>query len=75
MRYRRADVAGAAYFFTVNLLNRKETLLTDHIDTLRDRLKTVKQRHPFHIEAIVILPEFSHAIWTLPLGDADFAKR
>tara|TARA_R110000787_G_scaffold55239_2_gene127637 strand:+ start:1645 stop:1755 length:111 start_codon:yes stop_codon:yes gene_type:complete len=36
MRYRRADVAGVTYFFTVNLLNRKQTLLTEHIDTLRD---------------------------------------
>jgi REP element-mobilizing transposase RayT len=27
MRYRRADVAGATYFFTVNLLNRKQTML------------------------------------------------
>mgnify|MGYP003650067243 CR=1 FL=1 len=75
MRYRRADVAGATYFFTVNLLNRKQTLLTDHIDTLRACIKTVKQRHPFHIDAMVILPDHLHAIWTLPPGDADFAKR
>lgn len=75
MRYRRADVAGATYFFTVNLLNRKQTLLTDHIDTLRACIKTVKKRHPFHIDAMVILPDHLHAIWTLPPGDADFAKR
>lgn len=75
MRYRRTDVAGATYFFTVNLLNRKQTLLTDHIDTLRFCIKTVKQNHPFHIDATVILPDHLHAIWTLPPGDADFAKR
>lgn len=40
MRNCRADVAGATYFFTVNLLNRKQTLLTDHIDTLRSCIKT-----------------------------------
>ncbi|WP_292413335.1 MULTISPECIES: REP-associated tyrosine transposase [unclassified Methylophaga] len=75
MRYRRTEVAGATYFFTVNLLNRKQTLLTDHIDTLRACIKTVKKRHPFHIDAMVILPDHLHAIWTLPPGDADFAKR
>ncbi|HCD06594.1 MULTISPECIES: transposase [unclassified Methylophaga] len=75
MRYRRTEVAGATYFFTVNLLNRRQTLLTDHIDTLRACIKTVKKRHPFHIDAMVILPDHLHAIWTLPPGDADFAKR
>src|SRR5690606_20688212 len=75
MRYRRADVSGAIYFFTVNLQNRRQTLLTDHIDTLRACIKTVKKRHPFHIDAMVILPDHLHAIWTLPPGDADFAKR
>ncbi len=35
MRYRRTDVAGATYFFTVNLAERHRTLLTEHIVTLR----------------------------------------
>jgi len=35
MRYRRADVAGGTYFFTVNLVDRNRTLLTDHIAVLR----------------------------------------
>ncbi|WP_430009518.1 REP-associated tyrosine transposase [Methylophaga lonarensis] len=75
MRYRRTDVAGASYFFTVNLQNRRQTLLTDHIALLRDCFRTVKQRHPFSIDAIVILPEHLHAIWTLPEDDADFSMR
>lgn len=75
MRYRRADVAGATYFFTVNLLDRQQTLLTDHISLLRQSLQTVKRRHPFHIDAMVILPEHLHALWTLPRDDADFSKR
>ena len=29
MRYRRADVAGGTYFFTVNLAERKRTLLVE----------------------------------------------
>lgn len=32
MRYRWADVAGGTYFFTVNLAERKRTLLVEHLD-------------------------------------------
>jgi len=32
MRYRRADVAGGTYFFTVDLAQRKRTLLVEHVD-------------------------------------------
>jgi putative transposase len=35
----------------------------------------VRARHPFTIEAAVILPDHLHAIWTLPEQDADFALR
>ena len=27
------------------------------------------------IEAVAVLPEHLHAIWTLPIGDADYALR
>jgi putative transposase len=75
MRYRRSDVAGATYFFTVNLAERDRTLLTDHIATLRAVMRDVKQRHPFHIDAMVILPEHLHCVLTLPKGDADYPIR
>ena len=32
MRYRRADVAGATYFFTLNAADRSRSTLTDHVD-------------------------------------------
>ena len=35
MHYRRTGVAGATYFFTVNLAEHNRTLLTDHADVLR----------------------------------------
>ncbi len=73
--YRRHRVQGGTYFFTVNLADRNQTLLTDHIEVLRQSLRTVKQKHPFTIEAIVVLPEHLHAIWTLPDGDDDFSLR
>ena len=34
--YRRAFVPGGCWFFTVNLLDRRRRLLTDHIDALRE---------------------------------------
>jgi len=75
MRYRRADVPGATYFFTVNLADRQCRLLVEQVDALRDVMRGVRQRHPFYIDAIVILPDHLHALWTLPAGDADFATR
>lgn len=75
MRYRRARVAGATYFFTVNLADRQSNLLVEYIDALREALRHVRRAHPFHIDAMVVLPEHLHAIWTLPTDDADFATR
>ncbi len=73
--YTRAFIPGGTFFFTVNLADRSKTLLTDHTDKLRDNLRIVRDRHPFHIDAIVILPDHLHAIWTLPPGDADYPVR
>lgn len=75
MQYRRANTANASYFFTVNLAVRKQTLLTENIDLLRQVIQKIKQQHPFKIDAIVILPEHLHTIWTLPENDADYPKR
>ena len=75
MDYRRAYVKGGCYFFTVTLANRKSDLLIQHIDLLRAAFKHVKQRHPFTIDAMVVLPDHLHCIWTLPEGDCDYAKR
>lgn len=73
--YRRNFVPGGSFFFTVNLANRKLALLTEHIELLREAFRKTCQRHPFTIDAIVILPDHIHAIWTMPEGDADFATR
>jgi putative transposase len=73
--YRRAWVPGACWFFTANLLDRRRTLLTDEIEMLREAIRHTRQRHPFVIDAIVVLPDHIHSIWTLPAGDADFSTR
>ena len=75
MRYRRANIKGATYFFTVNLAERQNDLLVRHIAILREVTRAVKSAHPFDIEAMVVLPEHLHAIWQLPEGDADFPMR
>jgi putative transposase len=73
--YRRNFVPGGSYFFTVNLADRRQRLLVEHIDLLRSAFRYARAGHEFTIEAIAILPEHLHAIWTLPDGDADFALR
>jgi putative transposase len=75
MEYRRYKLAGGTYFFTINLLNRKGCLLTAHADILKQAFSYVKQRHPFEIHAIVVLPEHMHLIMELPENDDDFPKR
>ena len=75
MRYRRAQVQGGCYFFTVVLADRRSALLVEHIDVLRNALRVVRQRHPFEIVAMVVMPEHLHAVWQLPPGDADYATR
>src|SRR5205085_8101517 len=73
--YRRSLVPGGSYFFTVNLADRRSRLLTHHIDALRASFQYTRRRHRFTVEAIVVLPDHLHTIWTLPGGDADFAVR
>jgi putative transposase len=73
--YRRARVPGGTLFFTVNLLERQQTLLVDHIDTLRRAIADTRRDYPFEIDAIVVLPDHIHAVWTLPPHDTDFSTR
>jgi REP-associated tyrosine transposase len=75
MNYRRLYIPGATHFFTVNLLDRTSDLLTQNIDKLRLAFAKVKVKFPFTIDAIVILPDHIHAIFTLPNGDTDYSTR
>lgn len=71
--YRRTWVPGGTYFFTVTLHDRRSNLLTREIDLLRRVVAQTRRRHPFRIDAWVVLPEHMHCLWTLPPDDADFA--
>jgi putative transposase len=74
-RYRRIHQPGGMFFFTVALADRRETLLTDNIELLRAAFRDTNALYPFRIDAIVVLPEHLHCIWSLPSGDSDFALR
>jgi putative transposase len=67
--------SGGCWFFTVNLLDRCQTLLVDQIETLRGAVAATRQSHAFTIDAFVVLPDHLHAVWSLPAGDSDFSTR
>ena len=71
MRYRRTWEPGGTYFFTVAIAERRRSLLTDHVDDLRHAFRVARAARPFTVDAVVILPDHMHCLWTLPPGDAD----
>ena len=73
--YRDNRVPGGTFFFTVRLLQRGSTLLTDHISAFGEAMRLARVRKPFHVDAWVVLPDHAHAIWTLPPGDHDCSSR
>ena len=75
MQYRRRKEKGGVYFFTVNLAERNKKLLIDHINELRMAYKQVNQQYPFITNAITVLPDHLHAIWTLLENDSDYSTR
>lgn len=73
--YRRVWVPGGTYFFTVNLLERRRTLLVEHVDALRAAFAAAQSVRPFVVIAAVVLPDHLHCLWRLPPEDADNATR
>lgn len=75
VQYRRSRAAGGAFFFTVNLHDRRRTTLMDHADAFRTIVGDVRAALPFTIDAMVVLPDHWHAVWTLPTDDDGYARR
>lgn len=73
--YRHNRAPGATFFFTVRLLDRGSTLLTDHFAAFGEAMRQARVKRPFHVDAWVVLPDHAHAIWTLPPGDHDCSSR
>ena len=42
---------------------------------MRRAFRAVRQQRSFRIEAIVVLPDHLHTVWTLPEGDNDYPGR
>lgn len=74
--YRRANIPGATYFFTVTT-HRRQPLLTDPRcrESLRNTIKLVQLEMPFEIAAWVLMPDHLHTVWQLPPNDKDFSLR
>ena len=73
--YRRYFTPGSMCFFTVNLKNRKSTLLTDRIEILREAWRKTATDYTFETLAVCILPDHLHCILKLRDGDEDFPLR
>jgi len=76
MKYRRAFLLGGTFFFTVVTCNRQKILANEpNILLLREVFRYVLDRHPFQMDALVVLADHIHAIWTLPEDDSDYSTR
>jgi putative transposase len=74
--YRRNTIAGGTYFFTQVTHQRHPWLCSDTARVLlREAIVQVRQKYPLAIDALVLLPDHLHCIWTLPPGDSDYATR
>ena len=49
--------------------------MVERIDVLRPAFRSVRAGHPWHLEAVVILPDHLHCVWTLSPNDTDCSTR
>lgn len=74
--YRRARIPGGIYFFTLVTFRRRPLFASDQARRcLRQSIAEVRERYPFEMEAICLLPDHLHAIWKLPEGDVAYSQR
>lgn len=74
--YRRARIRGGTVFFTVVTYHRIPFLTDDKArPILKDAWMDVKNRFPFTQDAVCLLPDHIHCVWTLPEGDSDYSIR
>jgi putative transposase len=74
--YRRWFVPGGSFFFTV-VVDGRRRLFNDPgaIERLGKVLRQCFARWPTTVNAMVLLPDHLHTIWTLPSGDAAYPAR
>ena len=70
--YKRLFLAGHSYYLTV-VTHRREPLLVEHIELLRESFRESKRYYSYEINAIVVLPDHIHMIIT-PETSTDYPK-
>jgi len=74
--YRRWRVEGGTYFFTLVTHSRAPLFANETARTiLGEKIRECQDAWPFEVNAIVLLSEHLHAMWTLPSGDANYSRR
>lgn len=74
--YRRLYQPGGSYFFTIVTYQRMKILsLPNSVSRLQSAFDKVMKKHPFTMEAIVILPDHVHCIWRMPPWDSNYSVR
>jgi putative transposase len=74
--FRRAYVSGGTYFFTVVSELRAPILCSDTSRLfLRTAISECQRRWPFRIDAMVLLDDHLHALFTLPENDTHYSAR
>lgn len=74
--YRRVFLKGGTFFFTVVTYKRYPIFKEEWaIHLLKLCFQTIIKTHPFRVNAIVVLPDHLHTIWTLPDNEFDFSTR
>jgi len=73
--YQSNRVQGVTYFFTARLEDGEGVILVDNIQLFQKALRSVLREQPFYIDAMVVLPDHIHCIWTLPILRTDFLLR
>lgn len=74
--YLRAHDPGGTFFFTLVTERRRPILTTDlGRQLLSDAMRVTLAERPAIVQAMVLLPDHLHAVWTLPPGDTDYSMR
>ena len=63
MRYRRVFEDGSSYFLTL-VTYRRQPILVEYIEELREAFRYSKKNYDYRIDAIVVLPDHIHMIIT-----------
>ncbi|MCR6624897.1 MAG: hypothetical protein NVV67_01120 [Pseudoxanthomonas sp.] len=74
VRYRRNRIAGATYFFTVTLRDRRSDLLVREIEALRAAWRVAARRIPHVVIAAVVLPDHLHAVIRMTDATANYPR-